>query len=34
VVNYVRSHFGNNFRERVSASDVAKLSHPGSAAVP
>jgi mono/diheme cytochrome c family protein len=34
VVNYVRSHFGNTYRERVSASDVAKLAHPGSAAAP
>ncbi len=28
VVNYVRSHFGNSYRERVSAEDVAKLAHP------
>jgi mono/diheme cytochrome c family protein len=34
VVNYVRSHFGNHYRDRVSASDVAKLPHPGAAAPP
>ena len=28
VVNYVRSHFGNRYRDRVSASQVTKLPHP------
>jgi mono/diheme cytochrome c family protein len=28
VVNYVRSHFGNSYRERVTGDDVAKLAHP------
>jgi mono/diheme cytochrome c family protein len=28
VVNYVRSHFGNSYRERISADDVAKLARP------
>jgi mono/diheme cytochrome c family protein len=28
VVNYVRSHFGNNYKERVTADDVARLPHP------
>lgn len=30
VVNYVRSHFGNRYSERVSAGDIAKLPHPTS----
>ncbi len=28
VVNYVRSHFGNRYPERITAADVAKLAHP------
>jgi mono/diheme cytochrome c family protein len=28
VVNYVRSHFGNRYKDRVSASQVAQLPHP------
>jgi mono/diheme cytochrome c family protein len=28
VVNYVRSHFGNGYKDRVSESQVAKLPHP------
>ena len=28
VVNYVRSHFGNSYRQRISADDVASLAHP------
>lgn len=28
VVNYVRSHFGNTYKDRVSAAQVAKLPHP------
>ena len=34
VVNYVRSHFGNTYKDRVAASDVAKLHHPGPATEP
>jgi mono/diheme cytochrome c family protein len=34
VVNYVRSHFGNRYRNRVSASQVAQLPHPTAAAAP
>ena len=34
VVNYVRSHFGNTYKEKVTASQVAKLPHPGVAASP
>jgi mono/diheme cytochrome c family protein len=29
VVNYVRSHFGNRFRDKASASEVKALPHPG-----
>lgn len=29
VVNYVRSHFGNKFKEKVTVSQVAGLPHPG-----
>lgn len=29
VVNYVRSHFGNDFKDKVSVKDVATLPHPG-----
>jgi mono/diheme cytochrome c family protein len=28
VVNYVRSHFGNNFTDRVASGDVARLRAP------
>jgi len=28
VVNYVRSHFGNNYKVKVTAGEVAKLPHP------
>lgn len=31
VVNYVRSHFGNQFPERLTAASVAALRHPVSA---
>jgi mono/diheme cytochrome c family protein len=34
VVNYVRSHFGNSYRERIGAEDVAKLAHPAAGATP
>jgi mono/diheme cytochrome c family protein len=34
VVNYVRSHFGNTYKDRVTAGQVAKLPHPGSTAAP
>ena len=30
VVNYVRSHFGNKYKDKVTTSQVAKLPHPGS----
>ena len=30
VVNYVRSHFGNKYKDRVTANQVAGLPHPGS----
>jgi len=30
VVNYVRSHFGNNFKDKASEKEVAALPHPGS----
>jgi mono/diheme cytochrome c family protein len=29
VINYVRSHFGNHYKDKVTASQVAKLPHPG-----
>jgi mono/diheme cytochrome c family protein len=29
VVNYVRSHFGNRYRNKASAKQVAALPHPG-----
>jgi mono/diheme cytochrome c family protein len=32
VVNYVRSHFGNRYRDKVTVSQVAGLPHPGSRA--
>jgi mono/diheme cytochrome c family protein len=28
VVNYVRSHFGNTYKDKVTAVQVAKLAHP------
>lgn len=28
VVNYVRSHFGNTYRDKVTAAQVAALPHP------
>jgi mono/diheme cytochrome c family protein len=28
VVNYVRSHFGNHFKETITATEVAHLPHP------
>ncbi len=31
IVNYVRSHFGNHFPERLTAAQVAALRHPVSA---
>ena len=34
VVNYVRSHFGNSYKDRITASQVAKLPHPQIAAAP
>jgi hypothetical protein len=30
VINYVRSHFGNKYKDKVTASQIAKLPHPGS----
>ena len=32
VVNYVRSHFGNSYKDRVTSDQVAKLPHPATAA--
>jgi mono/diheme cytochrome c family protein len=29
VVNYVRSHFGNTYKDKVTVSQVAALPHPG-----
>lgn len=34
VVNYVRSHFGNAYADRVGAGEVAALPHPGTAPGP
>jgi mono/diheme cytochrome c family protein len=34
VVNYIRSHFGNTFRDRVAAPQVAALPHPSSPPAP
>ena len=28
VVNYVRTHFGNHFRDTISVTDVSRLAHP------
>jgi mono/diheme cytochrome c family protein len=28
IVNYVRTHFGNEYREKITAAEVAKLQHP------
>ncbi len=32
IVNYIRSHFGNHYRERLTAAEVAALQHPISTA--
>jgi mono/diheme cytochrome c family protein len=29
VVNYVRTHFGNSFKDKATAADVKALPHPG-----
>jgi mono/diheme cytochrome c family protein len=29
VVNYVRGHFGNKYKDKVTASQIAGLPHPG-----
>jgi mono/diheme cytochrome c family protein len=29
VVNYVRTHFGNNFKDKITVKDVKALPHPG-----
>ncbi|WP_029921820.1 c-type cytochrome [Nevskia soli] len=34
VVNYVRSHFGNAYKDKVTASQVTALPHPGAPAAP
>jgi len=34
VVNYVRSNFGNHFKEKISEREVAALPHPGKPAMP
>jgi mono/diheme cytochrome c family protein len=31
VVNYVRSNFGNHYKDRITAEQVAALPHPGTA---
>lgn len=31
IVNYIRSHFGNHYQERLTAAQVAALRHPVSA---
>ena len=28
IVNYIRSHFGNRYQERLTAAEVAALRHP------
>lgn len=30
TVNYIRSHFGNNYKDKVTAAQVAALPHPSS----
>ena len=32
VVNYVRGHFGNKYKDKVTAGQVASLPHPGAVA--
>lgn len=32
VVNYVRGHFGNKYKDKVTASQIASLPHPGAIA--
>ena len=32
VVNYVRAHFGNKYKDKVTASQIASLPHPGAVA--
>jgi mono/diheme cytochrome c family protein len=34
AVNYVRTHFGNHWKDKVTASQVAALPHPGPAPAP
>jgi|SRR5277367_1023094 len=34
VVNYVRTHFGNKWKDKASAGQVAGLPHPGGATEP
>ena len=29
VVNYVRTHFGNSYKDKATASDIKALPHPG-----
>jgi len=29
VVNYVRTHFGNDFKDKASVKEVSALPHPG-----
>lgn len=31
IVNFVRSHFGNKYPDRITAAEVAALPHPGTA---
>lgn len=32
VVNYVRGHFGNKYKDKVTATQIASLPHPGAVA--
>jgi mono/diheme cytochrome c family protein len=34
VVNYIRSHFGNSYPDRITAAQVAALPHPSSPPAP
>jgi mono/diheme cytochrome c family protein len=33
VVNYVRSHFGNRYKDKITPEQVASLPHPDAAAL-
>jgi mono/diheme cytochrome c family protein len=34
VVNYLRSHFGNAYKDKVTATQIATLPHPGTVTAP